>query len=447
MSKAITFTDDIKSLIWSQFVQPAGGTAEEAKHFVEVCEEFGLNPLLGDIVFQRYETKNGPKVQFITTRDGLLRVASRQPGYVGPPNANVVKEGDHFEFLPSEGTVKHKFGAKRGNILGAYAIMRHAKHHPVAVFVDFEEYYNANSGKLNSRYGNANVWDKMPSAMIIKTAESFVLKRQFPLGGLYTQEEMGLDEDIGNANLAQPTYQPNVQGNQQATNTQQPQQPKQQDNNQPKSNEAAPKTQQIKGVLKSFETKTSASGKDYGLIDVLDEQSNNNLNILVREENAINILQNTQLESTVVLVVHKENGFIFLNELISTQSESSNESESNTQEPDNTPTNNVDESPVNQETTEETSNQDPVPEQDLDYEVMNGVLTGIRAGQKGQIKYVQMAFQKDDGNTLNLLAHGDQPVAEAQSIEENQPISIRVKHENGFNFFVGIDNEQDQQVG
>lgn len=166
MSKALTFTNEQKSLIWSQFVQPVDGTESEAKHFIEVCEEFGLNPLLGDIVFQRYETKNGPIAQFITKRDGLLRVAARQPGYVGPPNANVVKEGDHFEFLPSEGTVNHKFGTKRGKILGAYAILKHAKHNPVAVFVDFEEYFQANSGKLNSRYGNANIWDRMPSASV-----------------------------------------------------------------------------------------------------------------------------------------------------------------------------------------------------------------------------------------------------------------------------------------
>ena len=120
-----------------RFVQPANGTQEEANHFIEVCETFGLNPLLGDIVFQRYETKNGPNTSFITTRDGLLRVATTQEGYVGPPNANVVREGDTFEFIPSEGSVRHEFGQKRGQILGAYAVMHHKRFRPVAVFVDF----------------------------------------------------------------------------------------------------------------------------------------------------------------------------------------------------------------------------------------------------------------------------------------------------------------------
>ena len=171
MEKVLTFTNEQKSLIWNRFVQPANGTQEEANHFIEVCETFGLNPLLGDIVFQRYETKNGPNTSFITTRDGLLRVATTQDGYVGPPNANVVREGDTFEFIPSEGSVRHEFGQKRGPILGAYAVMHHKRFRPVAVFVDFQEYFQANSGELNSKYGNKNTWDKMPSAMIQKIAE------------------------------------------------------------------------------------------------------------------------------------------------------------------------------------------------------------------------------------------------------------------------------------
>lgn len=194
MEKVLNFTDKQKELIWERFVSPAGGTLHEAEHFIEVCETFGLNPLLNDIVFQRFNTKYGPKTQFITTRDGLLRVATHQPGYVGAPNANVVKEGDEFQFDPSKGEVHHKFGQKRGKIIGAYAVMKHAKFNPVAVFVDFEEYFNANSGKLNNKNGYPNIWDKMPSAMIVKIAEVFVLRRQFPLGGLYTTEEMALEE-------------------------------------------------------------------------------------------------------------------------------------------------------------------------------------------------------------------------------------------------------------
>lgn len=188
-NKVLSFSNKQKNLIYKRFVQPQNGTIEECEQFIEICETFGLNPLLNDIVFQKFNKR----VNFITTRDGLLRVATRQKGYVGAPVANVVKEGDEFEFIPSEGKVYHKFGTKRGKILGAYAVMQHAVFKPVAVFVDFEEYYNANSGLKKG--GKPNAWDSMPSAMIQKVAEVFVLRRQFPLGGLYTREEMAIQDD------------------------------------------------------------------------------------------------------------------------------------------------------------------------------------------------------------------------------------------------------------
>lgn len=197
MEKPLTFSTEQKKLIWTRFVEPQNGTKAESDQFIEVCETFGLNPLVNDIVFQKY----GNRVNFITTRDGLLRVASRQEGYVGAPIANVVKEGDEFEFIPSKGEVFHKFGQKRGAILGAYAVMHHAKFKPVAVFVDFDEYFNANSSL--KRGGKGNVWDTMPSAMIVKIAEVFVLRRQFPLGGLYTREEMAIDDQAMQDDLVQ----------------------------------------------------------------------------------------------------------------------------------------------------------------------------------------------------------------------------------------------------
>src|SRR5690625_369974 len=57
---------------------------------------------------------------------------------------------------------------------------------------------------MHQRGGNP-VWDKHPSSMITKVAEVFVIRRQFPLGGLYTAEEMGID-DL--SNIAPPVYEP-----------------------------------------------------------------------------------------------------------------------------------------------------------------------------------------------------------------------------------------------
>lgn len=97
MEKIIQFSREQKNLIWQTKVAPMGGTLEECFLFVEVCETHGLNPLVGDIVFKKYNSKNGPVVNFITTRDGYLKAAMRDKEYVKVISA-VVREGDHFAF-------------------------------------------------------------------------------------------------------------------------------------------------------------------------------------------------------------------------------------------------------------------------------------------------------------------------------------------------------------
>ncbi len=47
--KVLNFTDEQKSLIWERFVAPHRGTNAALYHFIEVCETFGLNPILNDI--------------------------------------------------------------------------------------------------------------------------------------------------------------------------------------------------------------------------------------------------------------------------------------------------------------------------------------------------------------------------------------------------------------
>jgi hypothetical protein len=71
--------------------------------------------------------------------------------------------------------------------------VNHKKFESVSVFVDYQEYAAANM--------NPPVWRSMPSAMIQKVAEVFVLRRQFPLSGLYTLEELVDEENNGFDNL------------------------------------------------------------------------------------------------------------------------------------------------------------------------------------------------------------------------------------------------------
>ncbi|PRX38630.1 phage recombination protein Bet [Planifilum fimeticola] len=335
MKKVLSFSQEQKSLIWKRFVQPEGGTEDEAKHFIEVCEMFGLNPLLNDIVFQRYETRQGPRTNFITTRDGLIRIASMHPDYVGAPVSNVVREGDEFEFLPSEGNVKHKFGKKRGGIIGAYAILKHRRFHPVSVFVDFEEYFKANA---RSQGGPSPIWDKMPSAMIQKVAEVFVLRRQFPLGGLYTVEEMGLD-DIGNGDRgiesitpmpSQSVFQPENEREKMETKREYDK-PSSKDSKQKKQQEEAEteteeeqatlsdetssvtsNEQSRKYVLVKRESGISPSGIPFTKVQVKDASNDETLLVLAKGEEGVQLAEQIPEDQPFHMEVREENGFKFL---------------------------------------------------------------------------------------------------------------------------------------
>ncbi|ALX47724.1 RecT family recombinase [Lentibacillus amyloliquefaciens] len=427
MEKAIQFSNSEKSLIWKRFIEPAKGTQEEAEHFLEVCENFGLNPLLGDIVFQRYETKRGAKTQFITTRDGLLRVATSQPGYVGPPNANVVKEGDHFEFLPSEGTVRHKFGTKRGQILGAYAIMQHKKHNPVAVFVDFEEYFLANSGRQNSRYGNPNVWDTLPSAMIIKIAETFVLRRQFPLGGLYTQEEMGLDDNLQTED-AKETASPDKQHSAQTKPAAK----------EPEKEVSQPGDDVIhqEMVVKSYDIKTSSSKKQYGVLSVQSKTSNQAVQVLIRDKSLMKSLQHVSAGEILNLELYEENSFYFLKdyaERASVDNQQKDEKEENQKGESSKETDGPAKAPQENEQSEA----------GYPYEVM---IQNVKFGEKASEKFAKITGVID-GQTQLMLARGEQAVQKADGLEQGDNVTLSLKKENGFLFLVDLVEETQQRAG
>src|SRR5699024_11027246 len=98
--------------------------------------------------------------------------------------------------------------------------------------------------------------------------------------------------------------------------------------------------------------------------------------------------------------IYKESGFVFLDKM-----DKSSE-------------------PVHQQHTPETSRdqQEEQPSKE-NHEVINGVLKASQPGQKGNTKFVKMAVNTDD-EMVNVLAHGDQPVAEAQKVSQGQKVSM-----------------------
>jgi hypothetical protein len=180
-TNTFTFSKEQKSIIWSTKIAPAKGTEQDANAFFMVCEEYNLNPLLGDITFQRFETKYGPRVSYLISRDALMKHAMRQDDFHNLLSG-VVKEGDLFELDAVEGVPIHKFGPKRGKIIGSWSVVKTKTRGNTLVFADFAEYHAALSGKNP-------VWNSMPSAMIEKVAQSMALKRTFPLGVVFVVED------------------------------------------------------------------------------------------------------------------------------------------------------------------------------------------------------------------------------------------------------------------
>lgn len=164
-------------------------TEEELALFLYMASRYGLDPLLREIYFAKIPKRKGgkPEPTYIVSRDGYLKVAMKNPEYQGL-NSFVVREGDVFEIDAERGKVIHRFGTKRGKILGAWAIAYRKGYTPCVAFVDFKEYENHRS----------SAWQKYPSAMIQKVAEVFVLRRQFNISGIYIREELDRSIELQN---------------------------------------------------------------------------------------------------------------------------------------------------------------------------------------------------------------------------------------------------------
>lgn len=164
-----------------------GATDAELAMFLELANRYQLDPFAREI-WCICEMKNGQRVpdkaaQIMASRDGYLAIANRHPMFDGM-ESDVVCEGDTFQ--RKGGQVEHSYGAKRGAIIGAYALVyRKDRSRPAYFFAPWNDYGPRNASSAWSP------WAKYPSAMNIKVAEAMALKRAFSISGLVTEEEIG----------------------------------------------------------------------------------------------------------------------------------------------------------------------------------------------------------------------------------------------------------------
>jgi len=184
-TRATKFTDEQITTIKNTVAK--GASQSEFEMFMYLCDRYQLDPFLKEIFY------SSQMKTIMTSRDGYLKIAQRDPDYEGLQSMAVC-EGDDFELDVPNSTVKHKFTGKRGAVIGAWAIAYRKGRRPVIAYADFKEYTK-----------NSPVWN-YKSAMICKCAETFVLKRQFGISGLVTVEEIGTanaDEEIYDAEFSE----------------------------------------------------------------------------------------------------------------------------------------------------------------------------------------------------------------------------------------------------
>lgn len=185
-----TFTPDQRDLI-KRTVAP-DATNDELAMFLHVAAKSGLDPLQKQIWFVKRKanvgTRENPKWEDRVTIqagiDGLQARAARESDYEGMLYG-VVCQKDAFAFDATAGLVKeHTYNpfADRGQILGAWCVVRRQGLLPFTAMVRYSEYYDERSF----------LWKNKPAVMIEKVARSTALRRAFPeqFSAIYEDAEM-----------------------------------------------------------------------------------------------------------------------------------------------------------------------------------------------------------------------------------------------------------------
>lgn len=178
--------------------------------FLAVAASYRLDPIMGQLYLIPKKTRtnvngvwtDGPiKYSPMISRDGLLAIARRDPSYMGVKhdvvcaNDTFVVEHDTASF-DAPPKVTHVYAPKdpdrdvrqsRGAVVGAWAICYLRDRPPVYYFADIREH-----GKMKEKNGS-KVWDgawESTSAMIVKSAVSYVLRLGLGVTGLVPLDEL-----------------------------------------------------------------------------------------------------------------------------------------------------------------------------------------------------------------------------------------------------------------
>lgn len=187
----------------------------ELKMFLELCGRYELDPFAKEIYAAKMGSRNGEggRVAIIVGRDGFLKIAQRSGEFEGLVG-DVVRFNDDFSKVDEADRPSHTIRGhalppdekgvypegSRGPIVGAWATVYRRGRKPTYFYAPLHEYRPTSAAKLLH-----SPWGAQESAMILKCAESTVLRKAFSINGIVGEEEMSraLQRDAEDASLTE----------------------------------------------------------------------------------------------------------------------------------------------------------------------------------------------------------------------------------------------------
>lgn len=152
-----------------------GATQEEFEMFIELSKRYQLDPFKKQIFY--IPDRNGG---IMVSHAGLVHIAHQSGAWAGMKTFIVTKDGEEKLLVNSP-----------NEIAGAVCyVYRKDWKEPLIHAVSFREYFRTIDDPEKQKLSS---WYRMPQTMIKKVAEAGALRRAFDLGGLYIQEEMGIE--------------------------------------------------------------------------------------------------------------------------------------------------------------------------------------------------------------------------------------------------------------
>jgi phage recombination protein Bet len=181
----LEWTEEQKNLIKQTVAKDS--TDDEFKMFLHYCKESGLDPLRkqAHFVVRKSKASSGAwerSVQMMTGVDGFRSRAEQMPDFLGIKSC-AVRQDDEIKIDMGSGTVSHILAFPRNKtILGAWAQIFRKGRESKVLWVDMEEYADYRSF----------IWKSKPVVMIEKTAESSLLRHEYPekFSGIYHPSEI-----------------------------------------------------------------------------------------------------------------------------------------------------------------------------------------------------------------------------------------------------------------